>query len=151
MSSYRFKQRKMRWINLYPPYLGAGIRFKGFSDDGYACHVEMKLRWWNKNLFNTHFGGSIYAMCDPWFCFIVLDKLGPDYIVWDKSATVRFLKPGERNLKAVFRAKPEEIEHIRTQADSQGKTTYVFTAKILDSQGVLVAEVDKEVYARRKA
>ena len=70
MSSYRFKQRKMRWINLYPPYLGAGIRFKGFSDDGYACHVEMKLRWWNKNLFNTHFGGSIYAMCDPWFVLL---------------------------------------------------------------------------------
>lgn len=67
----------MRFVNLYPPLLGAGIRLSYPKDDPYTIVVRMGLHWWNKNLFGTHFGGSLYAMCDPFFVFIVLKNLGP--------------------------------------------------------------------------
>ena len=33
-----------RWINLWPPFLGAGIRVKRIAQDMKAVDVEMKLR-----------------------------------------------------------------------------------------------------------
>ena len=56
--------------------------------------VHMPLRFWNKNYVGTHFGGSLYTMCDPFFMLILVNNLGSGYIVWDKAATIRFKKPG---------------------------------------------------------
>src|ERR1039458_6644721 len=54
-----------RLVNLWPPFLGAGIRIKHIAPDMKAVDVEMKLRWWNANYVGTHFGGSLFAMTDP--------------------------------------------------------------------------------------
>jgi len=45
-----------RWINLYPPFLGAGIRIVRIAPDMKALDVEMKLRWWNANYVGSYFG-----------------------------------------------------------------------------------------------
>ena len=50
-----------RWINFWPPFLGAGIRVKHIAPDMKAVDVEMKLRWWNANYVGTHFGGSLFC------------------------------------------------------------------------------------------
>src|SRR5882757_5628335 len=36
-----------RWINFWPPFLGAGIRVTHIAPDMKAVDVEMKLRFWN--------------------------------------------------------------------------------------------------------
>jgi len=56
-----------RWINLWPPFLGAGIRIQRIAPDMKAIDVEMKLRWWNANYVGTQFGGSLFAMTDPFY------------------------------------------------------------------------------------
>ena len=90
-----FRQRLlMRLVNLYPPYVGAGIRVSFDREDSHRVTVRMGLHWWNKNLFGTQFGGSLYSMCDPIYLFIVSKNLGPAYQVWDKAAQIEFLKPG---------------------------------------------------------
>ena len=76
-----------RWINLWPPFLGAGIRVKRIAPDMKAVDVEMKLRWWNANYVGTHFGGSLFAMTDAFYMLMLMANLGGDYIVWDKAAT----------------------------------------------------------------
>lgn len=53
-------------FSIYPPFLGAGIRVK-ISKDVKTVDVVMKLTFWNRNYVKTHFGGSLYAMCDPFF------------------------------------------------------------------------------------
>lgn len=146
------KQRKklQRRLNLYPPFLGAGIRIKRISDDLRTIEVEMPLRFFNRNYVGTHFGGSLYAMCDPFFMLILINNLGPDYIVWDKAATIRFKKPGTGLVKAVFHVPEERIEEIRAQVQAQGKVEPQFQALVKDADGNVIAEVDKLLYVRKK-
>jgi len=77
-------------LNLYAPFLGAGIRVKRLAPGWKEVDVEMKLRWWNANYVGTHYGGSLYSMTDPFLMVMLIENLGRDYIVWDKSATIRF-------------------------------------------------------------
>jgi acyl-coenzyme A thioesterase PaaI-like protein len=139
----------LRLVNFYPPYLGSGVRVKS-SPDLRAYDVRMKLRWWNRNYVGTHFGGSLYSMCDPFFMMILMESLGRGYIVWDKAATIRFRRPGKGTVRAVFQIPPERVEEIRAAADVNGKVEPVFTVNVTDEQGEVVAEIEKLLYVRRK-
>src|SRR6202051_5168931 len=92
----------LRWISLWPPFLGAGIRVKPIAPDMKAVDVEMKLRWWNANYVGTHFGGSLFAMTDAFYMLMLMANLGRDYIVWDKAASIRYRKPGQGTVRAAF-------------------------------------------------
>lgn len=139
----------LRLFNVYPPYLGAGVRVKA-SPDLHTFEVRMKLRFWNKNYVGTHFGGSLYTMCDPFFMLILVNALGKDYIVWDKEATIRFRRPGKGTVRATFHIPPERVAEIKAEADAKRKVEPVFKADILDDKGEVVAEVEKLLYVRRK-
>ncbi len=138
-------------FNLWPPFLGAGIRVRSISDDATSIHVELKKYFWNSNYVGTHFGGSLYAMTDPFFMTILMCNLGRDYIIWDKTAEVRFKKPGQGIVRAHFTIPPEEIARIRAEADVNYKTEPKFTVEIKDEAGDVVAEVDKLLYVRHKS
>ncbi|MGE0526660.1 MAG: DUF4442 domain-containing protein [Bdellovibrionales bacterium] len=144
------KSFALKLINFWPPYLGAGIRVSKMSGDFRRVEVEMSLRFWNQNYVGTHFGGSLYAMCDPFFMLILMKNLGDDYIVWDKAATIRFKRPGRGKVKAVFAIDHETIQNIRREADSAEKVTPTFFATVKDESGSIVAEVEKLLYVRRK-
>ena len=134
-------------LNLYPAYLGAGVRVRRLPD-GYES--RMKLRWWNRNYFGTHFGGSLYTMCDPFFTLILAQRLGRDYLVWDKAATIRFRRPGRGTVTARFEIPAEEVEAIRRQAEPGAPVEPVFTAEVRDAAGEVVAEVEKLLWVRKK-
>lgn len=105
----------------------------------------------NRNYVGTHFGGSLFAMADPWFMIMLIERLGPGYAVWDKAATIRFRKPGRGTVRALFEIPPERVEEIRRDADAAGKVEPVFTVDITDARGEVVAEVEKRISVRRKA
>lgn len=108
------------------------------------------MKFFNRNYVGTHFGGSLYSMCDPWFMLMLIEHLGPDYIVWDKAATIRFKKPGRGVVRASFHILEERIREIRAQADQLGKIEPQFQAVVTDSEGTVIAEVDKLLYVRKK-
>jgi len=143
-----YQRLRERFINLYPPFLGAGIRVHKI--DELTVRVEMKLNFLNQNAVGTHFGGSLYSMCDPWFMLILMRALGTDYIVWDKSASIQFLQPGRGTVTATFHIPQERVEEIRKQADSGQKVEPVFTVDVLDAGGQAVARVEKLLYVRKK-
>lgn len=140
----------IRKINWYPPFLGMGVRVRSASDDFSRFEVELRARWYNRNLFGTHFGGALYAMADPFFVFIVTMNLGKGYIVWDKSASINFLKPAKGTILGVFEVRRPELDRIRAEVDDLGKNTYHFEADLIDEEGLVVARVSKEVYVRAK-
>jgi uncharacterized protein DUF4442 len=143
--------RKLRrFIRLYPPYLGAGVRVTHIALDFRRIEVEMPLRFYNRNYVGTHFGGSLYSMVDPFYMLMLINILGPDYIVWDKAATIRFKKPGKGLMKAAFHLSDEQIAEIRAAADTQPKVEPQFQVLIKDAEGNVVAEVDKLLYVRKK-
>lgn len=140
---------KLRLLNLYPPYLGAGVRVRP-APDLRTFEVRMKVRFWNRNYVGTAFGGSLYAMCDPFFMLILIEALGRDYVVWDKAAAIRFRRPGRGTMKATFHIPQERIDEIRAAADAGGKVEPVFIVEVFDELGELVADVEKLLYVRRK-
>ena len=146
--STRWQRLRERFINFYPPLLGAGIHIH--KVDELTVRVEMKLTALNRNIVGVHFGGSLYAMCDPWFMLILMRALGTDYIVWDKAATIQFLKPGRGTVTATFHIPPERVEEIRRQVDSDQKIEPVFSVDVVDEQGSAVAHVEKLLYVRKK-
>ncbi len=130
---------------LYPPYLGAGISARRIPN---GWESRMRLRFYNRNYFGTHFGGSLYSMCDPFFALILAERLGPDYIVWDKAASIRFLRPGTGLVTARFEIAPERIAEIRRQSERERKCEPEFTATVRNQAGEVVAEVTKLTYVR---
>lgn len=143
-------KRLIKRVSLYPPYLGAGIKLKKVNENFTRFEVEMKMTWYNRNLFGTHFGGSLYAMCDPFYVFIVLNYLGKEYVVWDKSANIKFLKPGKGTVKGVFEIKEEELLKVKKETDIEEKKTFFFTAVITNYKDEKIATVEKEIYVRKK-
>lgn len=146
MRASAFKWR----INFYPPFLGAGIRVERISEDYLAIDVVLGLRWYNRNYVGTQFGGSLYAMTDPFFMLMLMNVLGRDYIVWDQAAKIDFVSPGKGTVRARFRLAPEEIERLTAEAESGAPLRPVYTVEVHDEQDVLVARVEKTLYVRKK-
>ncbi len=137
-------------LNVWPPFLGAGIRVRRIGADWKEIDVEMRLHWWNRNYVGTHYGGSLYSMADPFFMVMLIENLGRDYIVWDKAATIRFRKPGRGMVSASFRLSDEQIGEIKQALNSQEKIERMFTVEVKDQSGTVVAEVEKLLHVRRK-
>ncbi len=110
----------------------------------------MREHFWNRNPMGSHFGGSIYAMTDPFYAMMLKQILGPEYTVWDKAADIRFIKPGKGLLSAHFNLSEEQIEWVRQRADSGHKAEPVYHVEVKDASGDVVAEMEKTVYVRRK-
>ena len=146
----RIRKRLLWAMNWWPPLLGAGIRVRRMSDGLREIDVEMKLRFWNANYVGTHFGGSLFTMTDPFYMLMLVENLGREYIVWDKTATIRFRKPGRGTVRAEFRLTQERVDEIRRALTTAEKYEPVFVAQIKDAQGDVVAEVEKVIYVRRR-
>lgn len=140
----------LRFLSYWPPFFGAGVRIRRISKDFRAIDVEMVQRWYNTNYVGVHFGGSLYSMTDPFYMLMLMENLGPNYVVWDKSAAIQFKRPGRGKVFAQFRLSAEQIEAIQKAADSEPKTEPTFTVEVRDSQQTLIALVEKRLHVRRK-
>ncbi len=141
----------LRWfLNLYGPYLGAGVRVDYLAADFRELKVSMGLRWYNRNYVGTHFGGSLYSMIDPFYMLMVMNVMGPDYVVWDKAASIDFIRPGKGRVFAHFTLTDKQIESIHQHTAGGEKYLPEWQVDIVDEQGECVARVTKTLYIRRK-
>jgi hypothetical protein len=127
----------MRWaFNLFPAYRGTGGRVTYIAADWSEVRVKLPLNWRTRNYVGTIFGGSLYGAVDP-FCMIQLIKrLGPEYVVWDRAASIRFRKPGRGTLFARFVIEDEELEAIRNALESAPSVDRVYQVDLVDAAGV---------------
>lgn len=139
-----------RLFNLWPPFRGAGIRVREIAPDFTHCTVELRMGLLNRNYVGTHFGGSLFAMADPFFMVLMMKRLGPEYLVWDKAGTVRFLKPARGTVTARFELPEERVNEARERTQGGAKFEPVFRVEIVDGAGVTVADVEKTLYIRKK-
>jgi acyl-coenzyme A thioesterase PaaI-like protein len=137
-------------LSWWAPFLGTGISIKSIAPDFSSVTIQMKSRWYNRNAFGTHFGGSLYAMCDPFYCLLLVAILGKDYYVWDKAATIEFIKPGKGTVTAVFDWSQAQIDEIIAQAANGEKIYPKRTMTILNDAGEVVARVDKTLYVKKR-
>lgn len=143
--------RLRRLMNWWPPFAFTGIRVEHIADDYREVQVALHQRWYNRNYVGSHFGGSLFAMTDPFFMLMLLHALGRDYVVWDKAASIEFVKPGRGRVHAHFQLDDDTLAALRLGADRDGRATHWFEVKVLDAQDDVVARVRKQLYVRPKA
>jgi len=144
--------RAFRWmLNLWPCYRGTGGWVTFIADDWREMRVKLALGWPTRNYVGTIFGGSLFAAVDPMYMIMLIHLLGPEYLVWDKAASIRFLKPGKSTLYATFRVEQAELAEIRALLAGQAKVDRSYTIALADADGVVCAEVVKVIQIRRKS
>ena len=92
----------------------------------------------------------MYAAVDPVYMVMLIETLGPGYVVWDKAATIRFLRPGRQTLYASFRLTPDQVVAIRAEVDEAGMIERQFTVELRDGSGNVHATVEKLLSIRRR-
>src|SRR5215217_7970498 len=85
-------------FNFFPAYRGSGARVTYIRDDYREIRVKIPLSWRTRNYVGTIYGGSMYSAIDPIYMLMLIRILGPEYVVWDKAAKIRFRKPGKGTL-----------------------------------------------------
>lgn len=140
----------VKLINFYPPFLGSGIRVKEVNAARTRYVVELKLRFYNRNIYGTQFGGSLFSMCDPFYVFIAYAYFGNDYILWDKAACIKYIRPGRSHVEAIFEIEADKLKVMKAKVDKLGKATFTFDTEIYDQAGKTIASVEKEIYIKKK-
>ena len=139
-----------RGMNLWPLFLASGIHVTTISPDWRYVRVEMRMRPWNRNYVGTHFGGSLFAMTDPFWMIPIKECLGSDYFVWDKAADIEFVKPGKGTVHAEFQVTDEALDEIRAATAGGEKYLRWFPVDVVDAHGDVVARVRKQIYVKLK-
>lgn len=137
-------------MNVWPPFWGAGIKVESISQDYRSARVRLKYRLLTRNIVGVHFGGSLFAMTDPFFMMMVSHNLGKGYVVWDRAANIEFLKPGRSDVYADFKITQEQIDALITEAASGEKVLKDFSVNVKDEEGDVVARIKKTLYIRKK-
>ena len=138
-------------INWWSPLRGAGIRVVRASADFRSLDVAMKLTWRNRNPRGVQFGGSLFAMTDPFYMTILERALGPGYVVWDKAGSIRFRRPATTTVHVHFELTDARLAEIVATVDQHGAHDFLFPVDILDPEGNVVSLVERTLYVATKA
>lgn len=136
-------------INLYIPFWGSGIKVTKYNTEKNQIIVRLKMNFFNKGYMGTHFGGSLYSMCDPFYVYLLMKRLGSHYMVWDKSAEIQYINLNKNSVYAIFEVSDDDIEKIKTVLLKQKKIDYTFTINVTDSRDNTIASVKKTIYIRK--
>jgi acyl-coenzyme A thioesterase PaaI-like protein len=146
-----FKSRRFRWgMNFFPAYRGTGGRVTYISDDWREVRAKVPLSLRTRNYFGTIYGGSMYGAVDPIYVLMLVNVLGPEYIVWDRAASIRFKKPGKSTLFVEFHLSNDEIIEIKRLAETERSVDRVYNLELKDSAGTVCAEIEKTLYIAKK-
>lgn len=137
-------------FNLFPAYHCSGGKVRFISDDWKEIHVSIQLNFITRNYVGTVFGGGSYSALDPMFMIQLIQALGPDYVVWDKEAVVKFIRPIKRRVCARFLITDQLVSKIKKTISEQKEMTLNLPAFFEDKEGKKYVEVDKKLYIANK-
>ncbi|MBL8163348.1 MAG: DUF4442 domain-containing protein [Anaerolineae bacterium] len=145
------KDRLRRWgYNLLPSYRGSGAWITYLARDWREVKIKLPLNFWTRNYVGTTFCGSMYAAVAPFYMAMIAMNLGTDYLVWDKTVSIQFKKPGQSTLYAHFKLEAAELEAIQADLEQGRKTERTYRIDLVDAQGVVHVSFEEVIYIRRK-
>jgi hypothetical protein len=112
--------------------------------------VRLPLSWRTKNIVGSLYGGSLFAITDGAHPMMLMAALGDGYIVWDKSASIRYKKPGFSTLYADFVLTQENVEGIVAALRENPELERTYPVELKDRHGVVHAVVERTVYIAEK-
>lgn len=93
----------------------------------------------------------MYGVVDGILMVMFIKLLERQYIVWDKSGSIRYRRPGRSTLTAKFVISDDELTSIRKRLDEVEKFDRKYQVELVDASGDVCAEIVKELHFRRKA
>lgn len=145
------RSRLARWgFNWFPAFRRTGGRITHISADWNEVRVRLSLSWRTRNYVGTLFGGCLYAATDGIYMVMLMKRLGPGYVVWDKSASIRFRKPCRTTVYATFAIDGREIDAIQAQLAAEPKLDRQYQVDWADREGTVYATVETTIHIRRK-
>ncbi len=146
------KQRLWAFFySIHPAIWGTGSRMTHLSENWREAIIKLPLNLRTRNYLKTIFGGSLYASIDPVYMLMLSKILGPKYVVWDKAAHIRFIRPGKTTLYAHFLLSEETIADIQSQVAKRQEFDLDLTVEYLDAEGKPHARIVKTLYFADKA
>lgn len=147
-----WRARLVRWgFNWHPAWRRTGGRVVYVAPDISHIRVRLRLSRSTRNMVGSLFGGALFAVTDGPHPAMLIWALGPDYIVWDKSAAIRYRKPGFGTLHADFHIPASEVERIRRALETAPELDCTYLVELRDDAGVVHAQVERTLYIARKA
>lgn len=145
------KSSRLRHVlNWWPPFLFSGIKIVELSSDYRYCKVILKNWPGTKNANGSQFGGSLFAMTDPIYSLMLMGIMGGKYYVWDKSASIDFIKPGLGQVSVCCHITDEWLHSVQTHTASGEKYLPQVVDQIQDSHNNTIATVTRTLYVRLK-
>ncbi len=145
------KTKAMKFgFNFFPAYRRSGGRVIFISSDWHEVHIKLPLNWTTRNYVGSVFGGSIYAAVDPVYMLQLIKILGKNYVIWDKAATINFIKPVKATVYAKFELNLAIIDNIVAQVKQNNKYLLELPVKFVDNKGIIYAEINKTLYIADK-
>jgi hypothetical protein len=135
--------------NLFPSYRASGGWVTHIAADWREVRLQLPLNLWTRNYVGTTFCGSMYAAVAPWYMAMLIYNL-PDCLVWDKTVTMQFKKPGQTTLYAQFTLTEAHIASIRAELETRRKTERTYQIDLADAQGNVHVSFEEVIYIRRK-
>jgi hypothetical protein len=139
-----------RGINIWPCIWCSGGSVTFVSADFQELHVRLSLGIRTRNRVGTVYGGSIYSSIDPYFMLMFMQILGKDFVVWDKGATVKFIRPITGPVKCRFLISDDLIATVRSQIAADGQYIFELPLQYEDDSGKVYATFTKTVYTASK-
>ena len=137
-------------FNYSPMYKRSTGRIYFVSEDLMTIKVKIPISWKNRNYANSIFGGSMFSAVDPIYMVQLLNILGEDYVVWDKSANVQFKRPAKEDLFTEFVFTPDEILDIKKRVKFENEFTFMKVSDLKNKEGKLFCRIEKEIYVASK-
>ena len=151
-SKYIGKDKLFKYgFNLSPMYRRSTAKITDVTEDLFEIKIKLPISYKNRNYANSIFGGSLFSAVDPIPMVQLINIIGEEYIVWDKSATIRFRIPAKEDLCAEFIYTKEEIERIKELVDKKKEIEIVKTTFLTNkTKSKIYCEVQKTIYIADK-
>ncbi len=138
-------------FNISPMYRRSCGKIFFVSDDLHVVKIKIPLTYKNKNYVGSMFGGSLFSATDPIYMIQLMQILGKEYVVWDKSTEIRFKRPVYANAFVTFEFTKEEIAEIKELVNEKQEIDVVKQLNISNGKDIVFTTLDKTIYISTKA
>lgn len=138
-------------FNFNPAYRKSTGLVYFVSNDLLTIKIKIPLSYKNSNYVGTMFGGAMSSATDPIYMIQLIQILGDDYVVWDKSASIQFKRPGNKTLFANFIITNKFLNQIKNDIKQYNEKDYSLKVNLTDRDGkTTYAEVERVIYIASK-
>ncbi|MDO6813189.1 PaaI family thioesterase [Tenacibaculum soleae] len=139
-------------FNVSPMYRRSTGKIIEVSEDLFNVKVKIPISYKNKNYVGSVFGGSLFSATDPIFMIQLMNILGNDYVVWDKSANIKFKRPARETSYVDFVFTVNEIQQIKERVKNEQEIDLQKEINITNKEAsVIYAEISKTIYIANKS